>query len=273
MTEWPILTITSWKLFGETVESLDIGGPSNIAYTFRGQADKGWPLEHSLARKLPDNISENDAIDVEKFLMSKFQEQAHFFADVVKLDDTDLPSYWMLMQNHGAPTRVLDWTASPFVALYFAVNQKPNQDGAVYIINQGRVILESQKRFGADYDIASGPQKTYDKLFRASEKEMLFPVQLIRSIQRVAVQQGRGTICTNILAKHSDVLLDVLGDVDPSVTKYHKLVIPAQLKMQFLQRLRQMNITPNSLFPGIDGLGMDISDLAYIESRSKVATE
>jgi hypothetical protein len=41
----------------------------------------------------------------------------------------------MLMQHYKAPTRLLDWSYSPYLAAYFACSSNPNIDGAIWALN------------------------------------------------------------------------------------------------------------------------------------------
>lgn len=268
MAEWKTHTISSWNALIRYVDAFNIAKPSALAYVFRGQSDANWSLQHSLARLLPDNITGSDAVNVEDFVTNEFHKQVNLFADTGGVDRRDLPYYWMFMQHHGAATRILDWTSSPFVALYFAVREHPKRDAAIYVLHRGHLAAESLARCGEDYTIIDKREfHRWSQLFRTPWKDMLWSLGITRNFERAAVQQGMFTISSNVLVNHGDAISDILSDSDPGIATHNKLVVPAELKPRFLQCLRQMNITPNSLFPGLDGLCMGLSDLAYIESR------
>jgi hypothetical protein len=46
--------------------------------------------------------------------------------------------WYFLMQHYGAPTRILDWTVNPLVALYFAVRERIEENGAVWVVDPWR---------------------------------------------------------------------------------------------------------------------------------------
>lgn len=103
-------------------------------WCFRGHGDSTWHLDPSLDRAsvrkihfpIGVKISGEEkaslrlsAREEEASLILKFKQQAHHYLSKLPADGKILD--WLaLMQHFGAPTRLLDWTASPFVALYFA---------------------------------------------------------------------------------------------------------------------------------------------------------
>jgi len=52
------------------------------------------------------------------------------------------------MQYYGGPTRVLDWTHSPLVALYFAARFRWDRDGAVWSVQRRMYMAKARDRFG-----------------------------------------------------------------------------------------------------------------------------
>jgi hypothetical protein len=93
---------------------------------FRGQSEFNWKLTPSVARV-------TGGIDAEFALVKRFKQNALSFLTNRPLSEWD----WLfLMQHYGVPTRLLDWTESPLVALYFAVSEIDHlgEDGALWCL-------------------------------------------------------------------------------------------------------------------------------------------
>lgn len=118
--------IRNWKQFQNRISRF---GDQTC---FRGHADAAWSLGTSLDRavwktfstKIPSiqstssrkmNVTEN-----EKALLLAFQRGAHHY--LARTPQHHRTIDWLaLMQHHATPTRLLDWSRSPYVALYFAI--------------------------------------------------------------------------------------------------------------------------------------------------------
>ena len=97
---------------------------------FRGHTNCSWLLEPKIARlKLRNRFRLPGA---ESELLRDFKRQALQYLARDLQNDWD----WLaLAQHHGLPTRLLDWTTNALVALWFAVEQPPEEDanGAVWM--------------------------------------------------------------------------------------------------------------------------------------------
>jgi hypothetical protein len=241
--------------------------PSGYGTIFRGQACSDWPLQHSLSRKLGPSMDEEARIEIERAAMTQFQQQGHLHlgpGSPPKPDD--LHGWWAFMQHHGAPTRLLDWTKSPFVALYFAVVEHPEQDGAVWLFSLSSLMEAMEAKHGYDPTVKRADYKAYYQATRLPH--FLFPLDFYHQNQRMIAQQGLFTVCRNIMGDHGAIIDEVFKRDDGAYDAgYTQIVIPKAKKLEILRKLALFNITGSSLFPGIDGLGRSIGELVTMDSH------
>jgi hypothetical protein len=76
----------------------------------------------------------------------------------------------------------------------------------------------------------------------------------------MVAQQGMFSVSTQVLSEHSRLIQQALSN-GQYPDSHLKIVIPASLKPEIMWRLKMMNVTANSLFPGIDGLGRSCAEL------------
>jgi len=162
------------------------------------------------------------------------------------------------MQHHGAPTRLLDWTESPYVAAYFAAEQCPDKDGAVYVVHAGLVNMEHQTGPGTDSSTFEAQLKD-----RKSPNQVLFYYPDYQT-DRMIAQRGHFSVNLHVLGGHDDSLLRTLATISQREGMGYvcgKWLIPSSQKADFVRQLRVMNVAPHAMFPGLDGLGRSVDGL------------
>ena len=262
---WPESKVTSWDMFVSAIARVAIGIPPGAAYTFRGQPNAAHSLEPSFQRKI-SKLSRADAIRIEKILLAEFQSQAHLLMQPAWLPDyRDMISWWSLMQHHGAPTRLLDWTKSPYVAAYFAVESHPDQDGALWYFHANRLDVRLKELGEPAMEDAI---KDLNRFFASeNERSCCYLFERKQKIERMVTQQGGFTVSPDVLANHADIIEKALVNNDDREW-FKKIVIPAELKSEFLLQLHRLNVNGIALFPGIDGLGRSLKELATLQVQA-----
>ena len=110
-------SIPSWNDFVQLCNTDFVG-----SWHFRGVLEN-WPLETALERAGRHwRIPMSDLPQIEKAMLREFKRAYPPDASALAPDDNDTLAWLALMQHHGAPTRLLDWTYSPFVAAFFALD-------------------------------------------------------------------------------------------------------------------------------------------------------
>jgi hypothetical protein len=268
------VTVESLKDFVEVVRPLapDSRAPESGEYWYRGQTNTKWGLETSFLRMTRHLAAQSDeAIRLEDEARQEFMSKAHLFIDPGSMDKVrTIPCWWALMQHHGAPTRLLDWSASPYVAAYFAAHQDGSGcDGAIWCFCHSRLrraFVREYRSEPPDLTRTENEDPAVKQLHAAllnpfAEPSML-PLEFkFFSSPRMAEQQGRFTVCLRVDQDHTCIAAKI------DQTHVKKIIIPHSAKPDFLSELRRMNITAAALFPGVDGLGRSIAELTSLGVR------
>src|ERR1043166_1290379 len=120
--------VSSWSEFDNIVTD------NFQSWAFRGQRNTNWLLESTLQRYLTKAKIHPSRWQIqEQRILRVFKRKANHFLTHLIPDDDDFQ--WLaLMQHHGAPTRLLDFTWSPYVAAFFAL-ERSTGDATVWALN------------------------------------------------------------------------------------------------------------------------------------------
>lgn len=229
---------------------------------FRGQRGATWGLETSLDRGVERQSQTRhssalwhlDRKNEMKELLFRFKQDAHNHLTHVP-GPLDIASLYALMQHFGAPTPLLDWTESPYVGLYFAledrssVKRKRQRESYSAVWAVDGAWLETKKE-SLKSDVLS-----HDDLL-SNETPVVVRINPLMSNPRLFAQQD--LFLCRLLAKASVVQILMTMMMHPTLTDspvIRKLEIGNSFRIKFLKNLRTMNIHRASLFPGLDGLG------------------
>ncbi len=205
-------------------------------YIFRGQHNSKWLLQTGFHRRNRYNLSRYERLDIPLLHAETSAKTKHVF-DLTK--PLELGAFYALIQHHGYPTPLLDWTHSPFVAAYFAFNEKITpSDNVDYV----RIFVFDEKNWCSDFYRLQTIKATYPHF------SLLKPLALENP--RMAPQQSVFTV-TNI----ADIENFLLTRSEVKAKSYiYAIDIPIAHRVRALSDLSLMGISAASLFPGLDGI-------------------
>jgi hypothetical protein len=167
------------------------------------------------------------------------------------------------MQHYGAPTRLLDFTYSIYIACYFAA-ETAESDAAVWAVDSVWALTESAsalKAAGKGDDEALAAllgqfvERTEllisDLFFAAPATLMACPINPFRLNERLRIQKGIFIAPGSVEATFAENLAALPGHKNPE--NVLQIIIPQSMVREVLAQLFQMNITRTALFPGLDG--------------------
>ncbi len=221
-------------------------GRFRSSYAFRGVSDAARPPSTSLERL---------GSGVEGHLLRAFRKYARR-SDVH--DDT-VWSWLALAQHHGLPTRLLDWTFSPYVALHFSTANLTRFacDGAVWCLDfvaahqllppKMRAVLEDEGSNVFTIEMLSRVASSLTVFDALAASPFLAFFEPSSIDERIINQYALFSLLSPASARLGDWLA-------AHASLWRRIIIPAALKLEVRDKLDQANITERVLFPGLDGL-------------------
>ncbi|MCH5250689.1 MAG: FRG domain-containing protein [Lachnospiraceae bacterium] len=250
---------------------------------YRGHADKEWELIPKVQRNFAG--SEEDLFRRERYYTNDFQARASVFKSPA-LPIDEYANWLTLMQHYGLPTRLLDWSRSPLVALYFAVSDKSqcDKDGCIWMLTPGK-LNESQrlekpsKVDGKEYDnvyIYNTKHKTIATMiypaFRrwkfSSLPEAITPEDrkfdhrfndLKDKIAACYPTESDSRVYNQFAAFTVHNSIKKLADICNNST-LHRITIPYEYKDNLLYELSICGITQSYIYPDLEHLANEIKN-------------
>lgn len=192
---------------------------------FRGQSSSEYKLIPSIGRLFKEG-QEGVLKQYEKEIFEDFKRKYSLFTDARPKNDKE---FLFLAQHYGLPTRLLDWTYNPLIALYFACCSNMDKDGVVY-----QSYEFSRNIYNENTDILSFPYIT-----------LLYPNM------------------TDVRYKNQNGLFILYPEpwkeeFDHISMKY---IIPSRYKGNMLNKLEKIGITRSFIMPSLDSLCKDIVEI------------
>ncbi|MGW7208688.1 FRG domain-containing protein [Streptomyces sp. NPDC054837] len=211
---------------------------------FRGHANVRWELTPSLARR-------RDWMENELLLLKKFKQNA-----IPRLVNAPTGEWeWLfLAQHHGLPTRLLDWSENPLIALYFACESDQDTDGCLWVLRPSDLNAKSSP--GSPGLLLFGQDELLDSYLPEKARGPVAvqpPVAAVaaRSFDRIVAQSGTFTIC-----HRSFDPLEKAGSGD-FLDSY---VVPLARKAFIREQLKTLGINAMTVYPDLAHLAAYVKE-------------
>lgn len=236
--------------------------PNN--YVFRGQSDASWGLQSTLERTLGAKWSAKYARKFEDYSLDSFKSKYHIYSGSEHIPRSKL-SWLSVMQHYGVPTRLIDFTTSPYVALYFALeayDPLSGRDFSIYCLDYSGVMERSieyikcrDRLFNETRFSMQGRQDyVFEEVVDRYAYDIAWITEPIELNARIDRQAGTFLISGNLEKTIDSVITSSIYES----CDLRRFVVPAALYEGVYVALRKMNINSKSIYGDLSGLAKSI---------------
>jgi hypothetical protein len=232
------IQLSSWRQFRDIVDTLP-----PYQFVFRGQKSNSWRLRTSFHRTGRANLERYSAQDIAAASKHLSGQTNHFFN---LKEPLEYGAFVSLIQHHGYPTPLLDWTFSPYVAAFFAYRELSRPPDARFV-RIFKFDIKNWSRLPQLVKLSPLPPHISILDALAIENPRSLPQQALSTITNV------DDIETYILQQEANRAMTFLEAID----------IPASEKPTVWNELALMGIGAASLLPGLDGTCEQLKDRIF----------
>lgn len=266
----PACRVESWEKFLEAMRDPQHNRASS-EWVYRGQRGGDWPLASTLGRKFDGG---SIPADKRQQLLSQFELSMRgrgYDLSAFNGEDAEIEK-WAIGQHNGLLTPLLDWTRSPFIALFFAFNSaddaEKNPSRAIYCVNMSalRNALGDQTLFRDPMGHNNSRLVNQAGLFSMiPDDDDNFASYIINTLQEEGVVSAEPVTQTATVespdSEESVVEYTVTDNLSDQLKQFiQKIHIPNTGRMDCLATLRKMNIHNGTLFPDAQGASLYCND-------------
>jgi hypothetical protein len=247
-----------WQLW-DLITHLQTCGALSSGALYRGQTDAAWKLVPALYRR-PVHLFGGSFSVEERYLLAETRMLNGFFDRALLL----LPQFdrgelidRIIAQHYGVPTQLLDWTIDPFIGLYFAVHggDLATDCALFYLVPLREIDTRAHVQLPFTDKVAKLRPPIVDD--RVRTQKSVFTLQNYGREDRFTPLDDRVLrVSIEGEATHPEDEVERIG----------KIIIPSGHKQQVLFQLLGLGVDSALMFPGLQGIGQRIADIAHIQS-------
>lgn len=279
---WIDKPINSWLDFEDECKRLL---ESKKQWVFRGQNSVDYGLTTSFIRAMTDKTTSVKLANMgsyEERMISEFERVYHnypgirFTRPVGGANSSELRDYKLdllsLMQHHGAPTRLSDWTHSPYIALFFALDgANRDKDFCVFALEIEAIENDNQQRFAQatnSANLSSYRDFTFDD---SSGHKFIYGWSPSKKNERIRVQQ-RLFLVSSVSYEPIDRILRNYTRVEKRLLNGNEILVRYTFNSRALigelwEKLSLLNLTHETIYPGLDRFCKALKLIKYDERR------